>query len=361
MKKPFILLTLLLVFTLSSCKETRKSDELKNTQTKNKVIFKIDERTEFFRTIFNLALQNELPEDIKPCETTYQKRINEYFLPYRNHSLIQWINSNQEIGIDFSTIGLMYDKDLANFQFDTNYTKELNKYGLSKSTLDSIQPALVDFYKKSKFKQFFTSHKKYYNDAITTIEKQVSETSLFEKVMHFYQENNADLQLTVFIELTNNANNKAINFYENYSQKSRAVILANFCDAPTEITETNTTLKLNNAIKGVLYHEISHLFTGALLNKHIGAYSLYAPICNDCNQIQIKDKVDHLIVFPLQAVLSKKFDNNNQGHDFYLEKCEDIRKEIYKRLSSYNPDGGESFEKVYLDCIRLIQNAITKK
>ncbi|WP_459212607.1 DUF4932 domain-containing protein [Aquimarina rhabdastrellae] len=361
MKRLSFLINILITLIILGCKEKQPNKELTTENLiNNKVVFKIDERTEFFRTIFNLAVQDVLPEDIRPCQTAYLKRVNEHFLPFKKHPLIEWVYEDENIGIDFSTIGLMY-KSLENFEFDSTYEKKLKSYGLKKETLDSIQPLMLDFYQKSGFHKFFENNKEYYQNAISKIENEVSEENLFGKVMDFYQEKQDGLELVVFVELTNNANNKAIDFYDNYNSNKRALILINYCDDYIKPNETNESMVLNNSIRGILYHETSHLFTTKLLKKHIGDLTQYKSICEDCSDTQIMNKVDHMIVFPLQAAMMKRFDNNNGGHDFYVNKCEDVRKEIYKRLSDYQPENKIPFESIYVECINLIKEASKSK
>lgn len=360
MKKISFLITYLVILTISfSCKNKKVIENIK-TEKESEITFKIDERTEFFRTIFNIASQNDLPKDIRPCQTDYLKRVNKHFLQFKNHPLIKWVYDNENIGIDFSTIGLMY-KDLESFEFDTIYLKELKGYGLDKKILDYIQPLLIDFYKKSKFKDFFKSNRNYYHKAISKIEKQVSKEKLFNKVMNFYQENQTGLELIVFVELTNNANNKAIVFFDNYNEKKRAIILGNYCDIYTKPNSSNEIIELDNYVKGILYHETSHLFTSKLLKKHIGNLDNYKSICKDCNDVQITDKIDHMIVFPLQAIMMQQFDHNNNGHNFYINKCTDVRQKIYNRLTEYKPNDKMSFEKTYIDCINLIKQSALKQ
>ncbi|CAL2095118.1 DUF4932 domain-containing protein [Tenacibaculum sp. 190524A02b] len=357
MRKAYILISYCIVVTMLSCKEKKEEKTLsKITELENKVVFKIDERTEFFRTIFNIAVQEDLPEDIRPCHTEYLKRVNSQFLKFKNHPIIHWIKKDENIGIDFSVTGLMY-KDLKQFEFDTIYKKELKAVGLTIKTLDSIKPLLIDFYQKSEFNQFFNNNKDYYKKAISKIEKQVSKEKLFNKVMSFYQDNKKDLELKVFVELTNNAVNRAVPFYDSYNPKKRAYILGNICKTPKKPMLTNLFLELNNDRRGILYHETSHLFTDKLLKKHIGKLEQYKPICKECKDIDVIDKVDHMIVYPIQALMMKRFDGNNMGDNFFLNKCKDVRKEIYKRLVEYKPENDISFEKVYMDCIHLIRES----
>ncbi|PIF01101.1 MAG: hypothetical protein CR994_03415 [Maribacter sp.] len=360
MKKIKLPISLFLTIIVFACKGEKQNGHLgPGIKTENKVVFEIDERTEFFRTIFNIAVQDVLPEDIRPCQTEYLKRVNRHFLQYKNHPLINWVYEDDNIGIDFSTIGLMF-KNLRTFEFDTTYTKELEYYGLNTRILDSVKPLMIDFYKKSNFNEFYKSNGNYYNQAISQIEKQVLDEKLFDKVMDFYQIRERDMELIVFVELTNSANNKAINFYDNYNTKKRAIILANYCELYTELNLSNEIMQLDNPTRGVLYHEISHLVTNKLLEEHIGESSQYNSICEGCNDIEITDKVDHMIVYPLQAIMMGRFDKNSRESDFYLTKCTDVRKEIYQRLTEYRPEDKVAFEKTYIDCMDLIKESASE-
>lgn len=359
MKKNLFLLYALIIVSFFACKEKKNIDNIKS-EKENAVVFIIDERTEFFRTAFNLAFQNDLPEDLQSCETDYLKRVNDKFIPHKEHPFIDWIYNSENIGIDFSTIGLMLE-DFEEFKFDKTYTDELKKYGINEKTLDSIKPIIKDFYHKSEFGEFFKNNEEYYSKAILKLKNQVSNENLFDKVLEFYQSNEKGLELTVFVELTNNANSKAVSFYDKYNPKKRAFILANICDLPTKPTKVNDFMELDDNIRGLFYHETSHLFTNKLLEENIGELSQYNAICENCSDIQIKDKIDHLIVFPLQGLMVYRFHNVKGAHDFYLTACTDIRKNIYERLSKYLPEDKIPFEKTYIDCINLIKELALDK
>ena len=360
MKKTSILI-LLLLSILSACKnKTVNKTIISENNLKNKVIFKIDERTEFFRTIFNLAVQDDLPSDITPCKTEYLNRINTYFKPFKNHSLIKYIYDHETMGIDFPTVGLMYES-LGNFKIDSMYRKEFPAYGMTIEEMDSIKPLLTDFYNKSDFKSFFNENRKYYEDATKNVQRAIDEENLFSTITEFYQSDENGLELHIIVELANNANNKAVPFYDNYNPKKRAVIVANLCDSSNEPTLQNTLLELDNSLRTRIYHESSHLFTDELLNKHIGNLDQYKSICEDCNETEIIDTVDHLIVNVLQELISYRKFGKDDGHNFYLNKCKDVRKEIYITLSNYKPKGEIQFEQIYIECMNLIKLAASEK
>jgi len=325
----------------------------------NEIIFKVDERTEFFRTIFNLAAEDVIAEKWKPCETEYYKEVKNHFEKFRSHPLINYVLENDNIKIDFSTIGLMY-KNFENFEFDYAYLDDLGDLGLTQKEVEVMKPMLIDFYKKSNFKKFFVQNQKYYLEATDQLQKQAKKEKIFEGVEAFFQSNRKDLKFIVFVELTNNVNNKALSFYGHHNPNIRALILSNLCDDIANPTTQNQYLVLDNVKKGILFHEISHIFTNELLDKYIGKLSDYNLICKDCNDVQIKDFVDHYIVYPLQAVLTKKLNNDTKGEVFYLEKCKDVRKDIYLKLLNYNPKGNVKFEDIYKECIEMIRSSAIK-
>jgi hypothetical protein len=360
MKKTSLLILLLLIIVFACKEKTATKTIFSENNLENKVIFKIDERTDFFRTIFNLAVQDDLPSDITPCKTEYLNSINTYFKPFKNHSLIKYIYDHETMGIDFPTIGLMYES-LENFQMDSIYRKEFPTYGMTIEEMDSIRPLLIDFYTKSNFKSFFTKNKKYYANATKKVQQEIDKENLFSTITEFYQSDETGLELNIIVELTNNANNKAVSFYDKYNPKKRAVIVANLCENSNKPTLQNTFLELDNSLRTRIYHESSHLFTDKLLDKYIDELSQYKSLCEDCNEAQIKDHVDHLIVYPLQGLISYRQFGKDDGHNFYLNKCKDVRKEIYIKLSNYQPKAEIPFEKIYVECMNLIKQSASKK
>lgn len=361
MKKTSLLISLLFILTLFACKENnRKENTITEKKEPNKVTFKVDERIEVLRIAFNLAVQDYIDPEMLPCDTEYSKRVNNHFKEFKNQQLIKYIDELPNIHFDFPTIGLMY-KNCESFEFENIYSKELSSFGITKSEIDSLQPLLIDFYKISDFKTFFNKNKKYYRNAIEKIEKQVNDEKLFDYVLNFFQSKEQGLEMVVFVELTNSYNNKAISFYDNYNPKKRATLLGNICEKKDSITTTNEILELDNNRRGTLYHETSHLFTDKLLDKYIGELNQYKSLCENCNDIQIKDKIDHLIVYPLQELMSYRQFGKDDGRNFYLNKCKDVRKDIYIKLSEYKPENGIPFEKTYMECMELIKKSASEK
>ena len=53
--------------------------------------------------LLNLALHDDLDEDMQPCKTEYVERVNTHFIDFKDHPLLTFIRNDENIGIDFST------------------------------------------------------------------------------------------------------------------------------------------------------------------------------------------------------------------------------------------------------------------
>ncbi|MGV8813134.1 MAG: hypothetical protein ACOH2D_03400 [Gelidibacter sp.] len=58
--------------------------------------------------------------------------------------------------------------------------------------------------------------------------------------------------------------------------------------------------------------------------------------------------------------MMKRFDHNDDGDDFYLNTCTDVRKEIYQKLTEYHPENKTPFEITYNECLELIKKSALK-
>ena len=354
-----IYLITLSLFLVTSCNQNNKEKE--SVIDPNKITFEVNEGTEFLLTAFNLAVEEETSEEYKPCETPYVKRLNEYFSAFKEHPFLEYIFDEVNSGTDFSSIGLL----ITNFEtteFNPNMDIELIKSKIYTDDVDHFRKLAADFYKESNFNSFFESNKEYYAKSTSNIKKQVEVDSLLEKIQGFYQDNRSGLELKVFVELTNNNESQAIDFYDNYNPTIRAITLGNFCDLSSESTLRNEILDLED-YQGVLCHEISHLYTTSIfLDKYIGNIEDFSGLFDDgLTKLQIKDQVDHIMIRPLQAILAKRIFNNLEGSSFYEKQSNSLEKDTYLLFSEYDPNGNKAFESYYKEAIELIRNKAGRK
>lgn len=353
MKKLFLLLFSLTL--LANCKTTQQEKKVNN------ISFEVNQGTEFLMTAFNLAVEEETSDEYKPCETAYTKRIKKHFEPFKKHPFLKYIFDNVNSGTDLASIGLL----ITNFQtmeLDPNIKPNLIKRKIYDDDIENFRKLASSFYKETNFKMFFEKNQDYYKKATSNIQKQIQKDSLFQKIKNYYQDTRAGLEFIAFVELTNNNESQAIDFYDNYNPNVRAITLGNFCELSTKSTSENEILDLKN-YQDILCHEISHLYTTSVfLDKYIGNLNDFRPLFdNKLSDIELKDKIDHYIVYPLQAILTKRIYNDSKMDIIFRTKVKDVRKDIYLHLSNYNPKGKIPFEKYYKESIELIRKEANKK
>jgi len=284
--------------------------------------------------------------------------LNEHFSASKEHPFLKYIFDKVNSGTDFSSIGLIIT-DLETMELNSNIDIELIKNRIYTDDIVHFRELASDFYNKSKFHSFFEKNKEYYVKSTSNIKKQVKTENLLDKIQEFYQDNRSNLELKVFVELTNNNESQAIDFYDNYNPNIRAITLGNFCDLSSESTPQNETLDLKS-YQGVLCHEISHLYTSSVfLDKYIGNIEYFKGLFDDhLTKPQIKDEVDHIIIRPLQAILTKRIFNDLIGSNFYKKQSNSVEKDIYTLFSTYNPNGNKTFERYYQKAMELIRNKV---
>ncbi|MDE5422559.1 DUF4932 domain-containing protein [Ancylomarina sp. DW003] len=350
-----IVILLMPLFLITACKSFKHKEESR------KISFEIHQGTEFLITAFNLAVEEEISDEYKPCETAYTKRIAEHFEPFKKHPFIKYIYDEVYSGTDFASVGLLIT-DFETMTLNPNIETDLIKSKIYSDDIEKFKKLALSFYKESKFKSFFNQNKAYYNTATAHIQKQVEKDSLFNQIKDYYQDSRAGLEFKAFVELTNNNESQAVDFYDNYNPNVRAITLGNFCELSTKSTPQNEILDLNS-YQTILCHEISHLYTTSVfLDKYIGNINDFKPLFDKkISEAQLKDQVDHYIIFPLQGIFMKKLYNNMEMDDIFRNKVKDVRRDIYLHLSKYDPKGTMSFEKYYKECIELIRDSAKEK
>lgn len=347
MKKIFlVLIPLILVL---ACKRSEPKEET------NKISFEVNQGTEFLITAFNLAVEEETSDEYKPCETVYTKKIKEHFAPFKHHPFLKYIFDNVNSGTDFASIGLLIT-DFETMQINPNIDSALIRSKIYDDDIEHFKKLATSFYKESKFNFFYNQNKDYYDKATANIQSQIEGTNLFNQIKDYYQDNRTGLEFIAFVELTNNNESQAVDFYDNYNPNKRAITLGNFCELSTKSTPENEVLDLKN-YQAILCHELSHLYTTSVfLDKYIGNINDFKPLLDeDLSNAQVKDQIDHYIIFPLQGILMKRIYTNMDMDNIFRNKVKDVRKDIYLHLSKYDPKEEIPFEKYYKESIELIR------
>lgn len=351
MKK--IALAFSVIFLITSCNKSK--NEIESPRVENKITFEVNEATEFLITAFNLAVEEETPDEYMPCETDYVKRLNTYFANFKTHPFLDFIYDNVNSGTDFSSVGLLIT-NLNTMEFNSEINTEFLKQKLYTDDLSNFRKLAADYYKVTNFNSFYNSNTNNYINAVSKLKNQVETENLTQKIQDYYNDNRMGLEFKIFVALTNNNESKAIDFYDNYNPNVRALILGNFCDTGSESTDKNEILELED-YQGILCHEISHLYTTSVyLDKYIGNIEDFRNLFDDdLTDSQIKDNVDHMLIRPLQSILTKRIFNDLAGNNYYSNQPNTIEKDIYLLFSGYDPSDSVPFENYYKKAIELIR------
>ena len=113
---------------------------------KNKTVFKIKKRTESYRVVYNLIIENKIDEDLLLNKTEYLKRMNSYFSKFKNHPLIDYLYNTYTLTYGLLTADPMLNT-IAKFEFYNAPIKELPWFRVSKNEFDLLQPLFLDFTK----------------------------------------------------------------------------------------------------------------------------------------------------------------------------------------------------------------------
>jgi len=124
---------------------------------------KVDERVELMSLVFRLA---EAQEYLNAPASPYTQKVDDYFLPYKNHKLIeytQFLRNNYGIGYN-APMSLAVHLQIENgkIKLNPNFNKNQIEYRWHLDSLPKYIGLLNDFYKKSKFDKFFKSNSDFY-------------------------------------------------------------------------------------------------------------------------------------------------------------------------------------------------------
>ncbi|MDH6356139.1 hypothetical protein M2132_002502, partial [Dysgonomonas sp. PH5-45] len=151
--------TLLLTLCLSMCSVCLFA------QNNQVVKPKVDERMELLSTVFRLAGASEyVANDLKQ----YTEQVDNYFSPHRNHPIIayaQEIRKNHGIGYDAVMSFAQQIEIDGTISFIENRVDGSLESRWTDESADTFLKLLNDFYKESRFHDFFVSNKGLYEKA----------------------------------------------------------------------------------------------------------------------------------------------------------------------------------------------------
>lgn len=246
MKKAIILLSALIVCTFPCYSQ--------------QVTASVDERFELTSIVFRLAGVNK---EYQKCDfEQYANDIDQYFAPYADHELLEYIRelrTKTPIAYDAipTSTSLLEIKnghivraqkyrntDIAeldprwNEEFFTHYIKLLNR-----------------FYRESDFHSFFTSHEELYRLVEEKMNTAVLKEINFNWFDSFYGIPFAEQDIKIYLSITNGPNNYAVN---------DCVLIG----IPATENQPNINFAFTYTCTYTLMHELNHHYTTPLMDKY---------------------------------------------------------------------------------------------
>ncbi|NDW18130.1 DUF4932 domain-containing protein [Dysgonomonas sp. 216] len=240
---------------------------------------KVDERFELTSIVFRLI---DADEYVNNDLETYAKDIDVYFTPYKNHPLIKYtkdiLRDRDEIGYDAvasSTTLLVIEKGNVKLNPKADISKYVSvDYRWKEETLKQYVKLLNDFYKKTKFREFFKSHAELYSIAENRFDELLKEIDInwFED---FFGKSFGSPK--VYLSLCNGRSNYALwDSYLKDAPDEYGIVIGAF------LTDEDKTPFFPNkrSITTTIIHEFGHRFTNPLMEKYAdqmvdGAQKIY--------------------------------------------------------------------------------------
>jgi len=228
-------------------------------------IIRVDQRVEFLSIVARLAEFEEYSNSMVP---EYSEKIESYFKNFKNHDLINYLKENRkknEIAYD-AIMSLSLRLDL-NGNVTIAYDIENLDKRWNMQELEILETYLNDFYKKTRFIDFYNSNEKIYKSAKASLAESVSNID-YEWFNDFYgQEGSAKYVLVAGLHIVGN-----------YGPSVKGVE----CDtiysilSPSRISKEGLPIYEKYLIEDVAIHEFTHSYMNSLVLENFEELEMQA-------------------------------------------------------------------------------------
>jgi hypothetical protein len=226
----------------------------------------VDERCELLSVVFRLAEANEYAINAIPL---YVNKIDKYFEKYKNHSLINYTKAlRDEYGIGYDAVaGFSIFLEIKNKKIKLRENIDLQQLD-KRWNIDSIPKYIAllnDFYKKTKFNNFFIKNKEIRETAEANFTKEVTDKVDFEWFKNFFGYLPTK-KIRIIVSLANGWNNYGPKIiYKDGQEEYYAIIGSCDEDARGFPVYGGSFLDVNE----FLIHFINHSFCNPLVDEFL--------------------------------------------------------------------------------------------
>ncbi|MGD1107020.1 MAG: DUF4932 domain-containing protein, partial [Terracidiphilus sp.] len=244
---------------------------------------RVDDRVELLSIVFRLAGNFEYNMNTLPA---YSADIDRYFAPYKNHPAVQMAHQLAEkngVGFDavmFMAISLSPPPELMPLVSFTATVPE-KRWGVADA--EKFLPLLRDFYRDSKFAEFYAAHQPLYRRAEARFTETLGSVK-FGWYPRFYGKA-PDLTFHLILGL----NNGGGNYGPRLVHPDGSVELFSIIGCWTHDDAGNPTYPPDQGYLATIIHEFNHSFVNPTVAEHwsdlSGADRVYASVADQMQRI----------------------------------------------------------------------------
>ena len=330
----------------------------------NLIEVKVDKRTELMGVLLlNSDYINEENELVEECNNKeYRDDIINYFSKFKNEEIFKILNKiYQKYYFNYDApiyLILQLNEDFT-YENLPNYPFR-DRLGADKLILDFLNE-ISNFVQKTKFLEFFNSHKDFYQTGINQIKNLIKEYKIVEFLQDFYKIDLCNVKF--IINLMHFASSV------NYGTQSNNEFVCNCCLRESNNGKINFIDSVDNTL--TLYvHEFSHSIVNPLTDKY---NDIKLEFFNEIKEKMQKQNYWHLetiinehIIRALEVVYMKiesKIPNNLQCANKYITDNKEIGfkyiETCVNSLEYYikNKDKYKNFEEYFPKILQDIKNS----
>lgn len=240
---------------------------------------KVDKRVELLSIVFRLA---DAPEYNFENYKDYTDSIHKHFDQYKAHQAVKLAKKLHEGGAGYSYVASLavHLEDVENFKLAAPLIESETKAFGGQRNIDEFLAQLKDFYKRSKFEEFWTANLERYQSAEKNFEK-LSKEFHPEWYGEFYgQKSKTHFKIVIALSNGNNFYGSSVDFPDN-SRDLYAVF------AP--LVEEGEARLPDNALSFTV-HEFNHSFANPFVDKFSKEFELSAKKLFQKNEKEMSEK-----------------------------------------------------------------------
>ncbi|MFL9843727.1 DUF4932 domain-containing protein [Flavobacterium rhizosphaerae] len=262
MKKTFLSTLLIVVSFISFAQEKVNFSDNFKRENKGKYKIEINEVKELIHIMIAITNYGKENDDMVQQQGQYYKDIRSYFKPYENEQIIKTFDSLMVVS-PYNYIFLT--GNAISYDFKGNKLIKSDVYDfpamgvanikIDKNPITTYKSEIEDFAKQSKFRKFYSDHKKFYSEIISDYEKNANLGKQWK-----WLENNFESKKDSYIILCSPLIN-GLNYTTGFNNNNFSLIQMNI--PPLDNYPDLTPLENELLNTRVMFTEIDHNYVGA--------------------------------------------------------------------------------------------------